>query len=102
MPFEPHTSSCPGHLHGQERLAHRRVRAKLGWLLHASVYVCVNLGLAALAAWQGRHWAVFPALGWGIGLLAHGIAVALGGRGAGLYQHLLERERAALVRLGRP
>ncbi|MDA8457234.1 2TM domain-containing protein [Acidovorax sp. GBBC 3334] len=98
MPLEPTTASCTA---AQDRLAHRRARAKLGWLLHASVYVCVNLGLAALAAWQGRHWAVFPALGWGIGLLAHGVAVALRGRGVGLYERLLERERAALVRQGR-
>ncbi len=79
-----------------ERTARRRAGAKLGWLIHAGVYLCVNLGLAALSASQGRHWAIFPALGWGVGLLAHGAAVALSGQGAGLYRRLLERERAAL------
>ncbi|MDT0140149.1 2TM domain-containing protein [Acidovorax sp. PRC11] len=79
-----------------ERLARRRAGAKLGWLIHAGVYLCVNLGLAALSAWQGRHWAVFPALGWGVGLLAHGAAVALSHPGEGLYRRLLERERTAL------
>ncbi|ATG93367.1 2TM domain-containing protein [Paracidovorax citrulli] len=81
-----------------ERLARRRAGARMGWLIHAGVYLCVNLGLAALCAWQGRHWAVFPALGWGTGLLAHGAAVALSGPGANLYRRLLERERAALRR----
>ena len=36
-------------------------------MIHASVYVLVNLGLAALSLSQGRHWAIFPALGWGLG-----------------------------------
>ncbi|WCM94728.1 2TM domain-containing protein [Acidovorax sp. NCPPB 2350] len=81
-----------------EHLARRRARSQFGWLVHAGVYVCVNLGLAALAAYQGRHWAMFPALGWGLGLLAHGVAVGLGGSGVGLYERLLERERAALRR----
>lgn len=79
-----------------ERLARRRAGAQLGWLIHAGVYLCVNLGLVALSAWQGRHWAIFPLLGWGVGLLAHGAAVALSGRGDNLYRRLLERERAAL------
>ena len=32
-----------------ERLARRRAGAKLGWLMHAAVYVAVNLMLAALS-----------------------------------------------------
>ncbi|WP_230681507.1 2TM domain-containing protein, partial [Paracidovorax cattleyae] len=80
-----------------ERLARRRADAKLGWLVHATTYACVNLGLAALSVSQGRHWAVFPVFGWGLGLLAHGLAVALPGR-AGIYGYLLARERAALRR----
>jgi hypothetical protein len=89
----PDSARLPG---DAERLARRRAGAKLGWLIHAGVYLCVNLGLAALSAWQGRHWAVFPALGWGVGLLAHGAAVALSHTGEGLYRRLLERERTAL------
>ena len=48
-----------------EQLARKRASAKLGWYIHASVYVAVNLLLAALSAISGRHWAVFPAVGWG-------------------------------------
>ncbi len=92
-PSAPDGVRLPG---DAERLARRRAGAKLGWLIHAGVYLCVNLGLAALSAWQGRHWAVFPALGWGVGLLAHGAAVALSHPGEGLYRRLLERERTAL------
>ncbi|MGP1681739.1 MAG: 2TM domain-containing protein, partial [Giesbergeria sp.] len=51
-----------------------------------------------LSASSGRHWALFPALGWGLGLLLHGVAVWLAMPGGSLYAQLLERERAALQR----
>ena len=79
-----------------ERLARRRAGAKLGWMIHAAVYVTVNLLLAALSIHQGRHWAVYPALGWGLGLLLHGAAVWLALPDGGWYARLLERERRAL------
>ena len=81
-----------------DALAHRRARAKLGWFAHAAVYALVNLGLIVLSLAQGRHWAVFPLLGWGLGLALHGTAVWLVGPGAALRQRLIERERAALAR----
>ncbi len=38
-----------------ERLARKRAGAKMGWYVHALVYVCVNAGLA-LISWQtGRQ-----------------------------------------------
>lgn len=81
-----------------ERLAQRRAKAKLGWYTHASVYMVVNLFLAFLSARNHESWAVYPALGWGLGLLIHGVAVWFAMPGGGLYAQLLERERAALKR----
>lgn len=85
-----------------EQLAHKRARAKLGWYVHASVYIAVNLLLAALAAMSGRHWAVFPAVGWGIGLVLHGAVVFLVAGGAGLHERLVQRERNSLMSQGDP
>ena len=79
-----------------ERLARRRAGAKLGWYLHAGVYLLVNLLLVGLAAYHGQRWAVFPLLGWGLGLLIHGLVVFFVAPGGGLYQRLLARERKAL------
>ncbi|GAC1604886.1 MAG: hypothetical protein NVS3B2_10860 [Ramlibacter sp.] len=79
-----------------ERLARRRARARMGWLIHASVYAIVNLLLLALAFLSGRQWVAAPALAWGLGLAIHGIAVFLRAGGAGLHQRLLQRERARL------
>lgn len=83
-----------------ERLARKRAGAKMGWYIHASVYIIVNLLLAALSAMSDRHWAVFPAFGWGIGLAVHGVVVFLVTGGGGLHERLVqqERERLALQR----
>ncbi|MEG3002437.1 MAG: 2TM domain-containing protein [Comamonas sp.] len=89
----PLTSHSPEAL---EHLAHRRARAKLGWWIHACVYLIVNLGLMALSWHQGRHWAVFPALGWGLGLVVHGLAVFGMQSGSPVMERLVARERAQL------
>ncbi len=79
-----------------ERTARRRAGMKMGWFIHAGVYVAVNLLLAAISAAGGRHWAVYPALGWGLGLAIHGVVVFLVA-GGGLYENLVERERRQLA-----
>lgn len=75
-----------------ERQARRRAGAKLGWYIHASVYIVVNTLLALLSAMGDRSWAVFPAVGWGLGLAIHGVVTFLVTGGGGLHQRLVERE----------
>lgn len=79
-----------------ERLARRRAGAKLGWYIHAIVYIAVNVLLAFLAAMSGRNWAIYPAVGWGIGLAIHGAVIFLVTGGAGLHERLVQRERNRL------
>lgn len=86
----PHASTDP-----MERLARRRASAKLGWYLHAGVFLGVNMLLWLLAAIAGKHWAIFPALGWGAGLTLHGIVVFA--RTGGWYERLLQTERDRLA-----
>lgn len=83
-----------------ERLARRRAGAKMGWYIHATVFIIVNLLLAGLSAMSERHWAVYPAFGWGIGLAVHGFVVFFVTGGAGIHERLVqqERERLALQR----
>lgn len=80
-----------------ERLARRRASAKLGWYIHAGVYIAVNLLLAMLSAMSDRHWAVFPAFGWGIGLAIHGVVVFVLTGGGGLHDRLVQQERERLA-----
>ncbi|MDO9112662.1 MAG: 2TM domain-containing protein [Polaromonas sp.] len=79
-----------------EHLARKRAGAKIGWYIHATVFIAVNLMLLAMSALSGRHWAVYPAFGWGIGLAVHGAVVFLVAGGAGLHERLVQRERERL------
>lgn len=79
-----------------ERLARRRAKAKLGFYKHAFIYVVVISGLALLSLGQGRAWVVWPAAGWGFGLLMHGAGAFGFGAGSAWQERLTEREREAL------
>ena len=80
-----------------EQLAHKRANALIGWYIHAAVYILINLGLVALSMLGGKHWAVFPALGWGLGLAIHGAVVFLHAPLQGLRDKLVQRERNRLA-----
>ncbi len=79
-----------------DRLAERRVNARLGWATHATVYATVIAGLSLLGWWQGHWWPVAPALGWGLGLAIHGLSVFVWGRGSPLRAEMVRRERERL------
>lgn len=81
-----------------ERTARRRAGAKLGWYIHALVYIAVNLMLATLSAMGDRNWAIYPALGWGLGLAIHGVVVFMVTGGGGMYERLVASERQTLQR----
>ena len=46
---------------------------------------------------NGRSWAIYPALGWGLGLLIHGLVVFITLPGGGLRERLVAHERALLA-----
>ena len=58
--------------------ARNRARRLRGFYVHALVFVLVNLGLFAVnfLTTPGKWWFGWPTLGWGIGLMAHGLSVA--------------------------
>jgi hypothetical protein len=94
LPFQENTMRTPDEQ--LERLARRRAGMKLGWIIHATVYVLVISLLSMVSATSGGHWAVFPALGWGLGLAIHGIVVFMATGGGGLQTRMVERERRKL------
>ena len=58
--------------------AKARVEAKKGFVIHLIVYICVNILLIIIWAFDaggGFPWFIFPLVGWGIGLLFHGLGV---------------------------
>ncbi len=75
------------------KLAKKRVDMKMGFYIHATVFVCVNLGLYALNLYQGgQRWHSFPLFGWGLGLAIHGVVTFLSLRGDGLRERMLDAE----------
>jgi hypothetical protein len=76
------------------RNARRHVERKLGFLTHLAVYVVVNAGLMTFNLIQQPRvlWAFAPLLGWGIGLLFHGLAVFLHAPGAAWKQRMIDNE----------
>lgn len=83
-----------------DRLARKRAGAKMGWYIHATVFVLVNLALLAMSQYGfgTRNWSVKPVLGWGLGLVLHGISVFVLGGGSGLRERMVQRERKRLLR----
>jgi predicted DNA-binding protein (UPF0278 family) len=66
-----------------QRIARRRVKAKIGLYIHATVYVVVNAFLALVQSQTTPQvdWALWPAAGWGLGLAIHAAVVLLGNSG---------------------
>jgi len=60
------------------------------------VYAAVNLLLVALSLASGQRWAIYPLLGWGLGVLLHGLSVWAFAPGGNLMERMVERERAKL------
>jgi len=68
--------------HPRYQQARRRARSLRGFYTHLMVYLLVNAGLLVtnLVTSPGRWWFGWATIGWGIGLLAHGLSVfAFGG-----------------------
>ncbi|MBT9488858.1 MAG: 2TM domain-containing protein [Rubrivivax sp.] len=73
--------------------AKKRVDMKMGFYVHALVFVCVNLGLFAInQTVGGTRWHGFPLMGWGLGLAIHGIVTFLSLRGDGFRERMLDDE----------
>lgn len=51
-PTSPHPLSPAA----MERLARKRAGMRLGWLIHAFIFISVNLLLAGISHAFGRHW----------------------------------------------
>jgi 2TM domain-containing protein len=78
------------------RMARVRTYAKLGFYIHASIFVVVMLVLFAINSLvSSKPWSLYPLLGWGLGVAIHGI-VALGVVGSGFKDRMLQAEIARI------
>jgi len=85
------------------KLARKRAQAKIGFYVHLVIYVIINVFLVLL--WYMTSdttefpWFIFPLVGWGIGLVAHGVYTFYGSS-TGLEDSMTERELAKLKAQG--
>jgi 2TM domain len=80
-----------------EQRAQRRVNMKLGWGIHALVFVLVNTGLWLVA--QGGNFGMeqrqphfLPLWGWALGLSIHGVVTLAKLYGEGLSDRMVQGE----------
>lgn len=73
--------------------AERVVAAKLGFIRHAIVYIMVITGLAVInnVTYSPYQWWLWPAFGWGLGLIANFISAYVF-RSGDLQKRLVDRE----------
>lgn len=78
-----------------ESNARQRAEEKVGFYIHAIVYVVVNAGLTVLdlTTSPNRMWFYWVLGGWGIGLILHAVKV-YSADGPNLKDRLIEREMA--------
>lgn len=81
-----------------ETLARKRACAKIGFYKHLTIYLLVNCVLITISLWHGKPWALFPLLGWGIGLSLHGLSVWYAGHGSAWCESMINKEREQLLK----
>ncbi len=74
--------------------AEKRVKKKVGFYIHLSIYMVVNTMLFVINFSTGvpYFWAKWPLMGWGIGLLFHGLGVFLFSGKSNIIQRMIEKE----------
>ncbi|MGD9141498.1 MAG: 2TM domain-containing protein [bacterium] len=74
--------------------AKERVEEKLGFISHLAAYVVINAFLFFIDYRTDRviNWAYWPLIGWGIGLLFHGLNTFLLGEGSAWKERMIKKE----------
>jgi hypothetical protein len=74
--------------------AKKRVEAKIGFYVHLAVYVIVNILLMIINLTTSRQylWFQWPLIGWGIGLLFHGLGVFIFSGRSPLKEKMIQKE----------
>jgi hypothetical protein len=74
--------------------ARKRVEAKIGFYIHLSAYVGVNILLLIinLVTTPGHLWFKWPLIGWGFGVFFHGLGVFALFKGFSFKERMIEKE----------
>ena len=74
--------------------AKKRVEAKMGFYIHLGVYLGVNtlLVILNLTVAGDYFWAMWPMIGWGSGLIVHGLFTFVFIANSSMKERLIEKE----------
>jgi hypothetical protein len=74
--------------------AKKKVEAKIGFYIHLSFYVVVNIVLIIINLNTSTQylWFKWPLIGWGIGLFFHAMGVFALSKGLSLKDRMIEKE----------
>ena len=74
--------------------AKKRVEARLGFYIHLGVYLGVNtlLTILNLTVSGDYFWALWPMIGWGSGLIIHGLFTFVFTSESSLKERMIEKE----------
>ena len=76
--------------------AKKRVEAKIGFYIHLTVYIAVNILLIIINLLTSPHtlWFIWPLMGWGIGIFLHGMVtfIFLDRRFSEIKDRMIEKE----------
>jgi hypothetical protein len=74
--------------------ARKRVEAKIGFYIHLGIYVAVNILLVIINLLTSREylWFKWPLMGWGIGVLFHGLGVFVFSKESSIKERMIRKE----------
>ena len=74
--------------------ARKRVEAKIGFYVHLSVYIAVNILLIIVNISTSPQylWFKWPLIGWGIGVISHALGVFVFTGGSAIKEQMIEKE----------
>ena len=74
--------------------AKERVEAKIGFYIHLTVYVGVNILLCIINLLTAPRylWFLWPLIGWGIGVFFHALRVFAFTEGSAIKERMIEKE----------
>ena len=74
--------------------AKKRVEARMGFYIHLTVYLLVNtfLTILNLTFSKDYFWVIWPIIGWGSGLIIHGVRTFAFHSESSLKERLIEKE----------
>lgn len=74
--------------------AKKKVEARMGFYIHLVIYLVVNtfLVILNLTFTKDYFWAIWPMLGWGIGLIVHALSTFVFTAESSLKKRLIEKE----------